>query len=88
MAKKVKSHQFLKRPAYAKYRPFSVLPDVSKILEKIVALRLAHILDKNAIITNTQYGFRSSNSTVKVANVPYEKLALEGALPVQSCYVR
>jgi hypothetical protein len=45
------------------YRPISVLPCFSKILEKIVYTRFHNFLEKNGVLTEHQYGFRSGRST-------------------------
>ena len=45
------------------YRPISVLPFFSKILEKIVYNRLEHFLTKHAILNPCQYGFTRNVST-------------------------
>ncbi|KAG7313027.1 hypothetical protein JYU34_000107 [Plutella xylostella] len=45
------------------YRPISVLPTISKILEKIINKRLINYLDKFNIISKSQYGFRQGKST-------------------------
>lgn len=45
------------------YRPISILPVFSKLLEKIVAKRLLSFLDKHNILTNFQHGFRPGKST-------------------------
>lgn len=45
------------------YRPISVLPIFSKVLEKIIAARLTKFLDKHNVITNSQFGFRKGRST-------------------------
>ena len=46
------------------YRPISLLSCISKILEKIVALRLTSFLTECNILSNWQFGFRSQHSTV------------------------
>ena len=46
------------------YRPISILPPISKILEKIVYKRLVNFLDRNDILYEHQYGFRSNQSTI------------------------
>ena len=46
------------------YRPISILPPISKILEKIVCNRLIHFLDKYDILYRHQYGFRQKHSTI------------------------
>ncbi len=45
------------------YRPISLLPVVSKILEKVVASQLTEYLETNNLLSTTQHGFRSSLST-------------------------
>lgn len=45
------------------YRPISVLPALSKVLEKILNNSLRKFLDKHQLIANNQYGFRTSLST-------------------------
>jgi hypothetical protein len=45
------------------YRPISLLCSFSKILEKIVFLRLMDYLVANNILSEKQYGFRSKHST-------------------------
>ena len=46
------------------YRPISLLPAFSKILERIVCSRLSTFLDVNNLLSNNQFGFRSDHSTV------------------------
>ena len=45
------------------YRPISLLPVISKILEKIVQLRLTKFLKKHNVLYGGQYGFRKQRST-------------------------
>lgn len=46
------------------YRPISILPTLSKIMEKIVCNRLVIYLEKYNILYKHQYGFRSKHSTI------------------------
>ena len=48
---------------FSNYRPVSVLPVFSKILEKLMYTRLLSFLNKNDILYNLQFGFRSGHST-------------------------
>ena len=48
---------------YSNYRPISVLPCFSKILEKLMYKRLIDYMHKNGTLTDCQYGFRSNGST-------------------------
>ena len=45
------------------YRPISILPCFSKILEKLVYTRVIKHLNSNNILYNHQYGFRKQHST-------------------------
>ena len=45
------------------YRPISVLPAISKLLEKFVYYRFYPFLSKFNILSNCQYGFRRNHST-------------------------
>ena len=44
------------------YRPISLLPVISKVLEKIVYNRTYKFLQKNSILYDSQYGFRHKHS--------------------------
>ena len=46
------------------YRPVSVLPSLSKLLEKLVHSRLLHYLESNSSLYPRQFGFRPSHSTI------------------------
>ena len=45
-------------------RPISILPAFSKILEKLVSIRLIHFLESQNILYQHQYGFRQNYSTI------------------------
>lgn len=45
------------------YRPISVLPIASKIMEKAVHKQLMSFLEKHTLLSNNQFGFRSKKST-------------------------
>lgn len=45
------------------YRPISIMPSISKVLEKLVYQRLTDHLNKYNIIYTHQYGFRKKHST-------------------------
>lgn len=51
------------------YRPISLLPVISKVLEKIVARQLSDHLEGNALLSNTQHGFRPKLSTETALSV-------------------
>ena len=56
------------------YRPISLLPVISKILEKIVANQLMDFLESNKLLANSQHGFRSHLSTETALMKVTEKL--------------
>ena len=45
------------------YRPITLLPSLSKILEKLIARKLLSFLTQNEILDTNQYGFRPKRST-------------------------
>ncbi|CAK1583843.1 unnamed protein product [Parnassius mnemosyne] len=45
------------------YRPISILPDLSKVLERLINQRLIKFLEKNTLISPPQYDFRSGRCT-------------------------
>jgi Reverse transcriptase (RNA-dependent DNA polymerase) len=45
------------------YRPVSLLPSFSKVLEKLALISLQRFLEENTILSNQQYGFRKNRST-------------------------
>ncbi len=48
---------------FSNYRPISLLPQFSKILEKMYHSRLMAFIDSNQILYKSQYGFRKQMST-------------------------
>ena len=48
---------------FANYRPVALLPQFSKILEKLFYKRLNKFTDKYKLLSKSQYGFRSERST-------------------------
>lgn len=56
------------------YRPISLLPIVSKVLEKIVSVQLTQFLESNNLLSNTQHGFRPKLSTETALTVITDKI--------------
>ena len=52
------------RSVCTNYRPISLLPVVSKILERVIKKRLYKFIVDNNLLYNSQYGFRNNHSTV------------------------
>lgn len=48
---------------FSNYRPISVLPCFSKVLERLIYNRLYSYISKNKILYSKQYGFRQNHST-------------------------
>ena len=57
------------------YRPISVLPSFSKILEKHVYNRLIGYLSKYKILSDNQFGFRKHYSTEYALALLYDKIS-------------
>ena len=49
---------------FTNYRPISILPAFSKVLEKVTANKLINFLESNKLLYKHQYGFRKNHSTV------------------------
>ena len=45
------------------YRPVSLLPVISKVLEKVIQTRVVNFFVKHKVLTEGQYGFRQGRST-------------------------
>jgi hypothetical protein len=74
--KNSKSYQSSKRPmpvTWANYRPASLLGPLSKILKKIVQIRLTHYLESHDLITR-QFGFTSGHSTTHHMSLLLDKV--------------
>ena len=57
------------------YRPISILPSISKLLEKIVYNRIFDFITRHNILTSQQFGFRPRRSTYMAINELYCKVA-------------
>ena len=55
-------HKANSKLALTNYRPISVLPVISKLLEQLIYKRLNNFLDKNKIIYGHQFGFEKKKS--------------------------
>ena len=60
------------------YRPISILPVISKVIEKVVAKQLMNHLELNNLLSHTQHGFRAGLSTetalLKITDAIYENM--------------
>ena len=46
------------------YRPISILPVFSKVVEKVLCSQLLHYFERNSLFSNNQFGFRRHKSTI------------------------
>ena len=60
------------------YRPITLLPVLSKVLEKVITMQLVEYLETSHLISNNQHGFRTSLSTetalLKVTDEIYKNI--------------
>ena len=56
------------------YRPISLLLNTSKIIEKLVRIRLMTFLNANKILYERQFGFRHNHSTTHALPAITEKI--------------
>ena len=63
LAKAVPIFKSGEKNRYTNYRPVSLLPQFSKVLEKLFHKRLISYVEKYEILTDNQYGFRTKRST-------------------------
>ena len=65
IAKVIPIHKGKERESFSNYRPISILPSLSKILEKAMYKRVYNFLENNNILYKSQYGFRKNHSTTE-----------------------
>ena len=61
--------------SFNNYRPISILPAISKILEKLVYKRIHDFTIKHNILTPDQFGFRPKHSTHMAINKLYDLIS-------------
>ncbi|XP_045471811.1 uncharacterized protein LOC123678705 [Harmonia axyridis] len=64
IARVIPVHKAGSRENYENYRPISILPVMSKIFETLLKTRLVSFLEKNSLLSISQYGFREGRSTI------------------------
>ena len=62
-AKVIPIYKSGERHQFTNYRPISLLPQFSKILEKLFDHRLETFIEKHNLLSDSQYGFRAKRST-------------------------
>ena len=63
IARVIPSFKSGEQDIFTNYRPVSVLPAFSKILERVMYNRLLRFLNNHNILSDNQYGFRKHHST-------------------------
>ena len=63
LAKVIPVYKSKNKHKFDNYRPISLLPSMSKIMERIMHKRLYQFLTANNILYPNQYGFRPKHST-------------------------
>ena len=63
VAKVIPVYKKGKRNDFNNYRPISMLPVISKIVEELVYKRLYRYLDEHNLLSDKQFGFRQGRST-------------------------
>ena len=64
IAKVLPLYKATDRQLLSNYRPISLLPTLSKVLEKVVHNKLCRFLKLHDILFESQYGFRKHHSTI------------------------
>ena len=64
-AKVIPIHKSGASDKFDNYRPISILPALSKLLEKIVAFQMIRFLESQDILYTHQYGFRNNRDTIQ-----------------------
>jgi hypothetical protein len=64
IAKVIPIYKAKEHDQFSNYRPISLLPTISKILERVVHKRVYGFLNSNNVFYSSQYGFRSNHSTI------------------------
>ena len=82
-------HKFGPRNDPNNYRPISTLSNFSKIFEVLMKKKLMPYLEKNKILSDSQYGFRSGSSTYHALNLFSSHLysSLDSKLSVLSIFI-
>ena len=88
-AKVIPIHKKKSKSDMNNFRPISLLPVASKILEKIVHIRLYSFLNKKSAFFENQFGFRPKHGTDHAASILVDKItqALNKDLKVATVFL-
>ena len=89
MAKIIPIYKCKDKTDIGNYRPISILPSISKILEKIVHHRLYTFCQNNNILFENQFGFRPNHSTTDAVTkfVAHVANSLNSNLPTLAVFL-
>ena len=59
---------------FTNYRPISILPSISKILERIIYNQLSEFLTANNSLYDYQFGFRKKHCTYMPVSILYDNI--------------
>lgn len=65
LAKVIPIYKSKEKDSFSNYRPISLLPAISKILEKVMHVRLHNFFVQHNLLFKSQYGFREKRSTTQ-----------------------
>ena len=82
-------HKGGNRSDASNYRPVTLLPVISKVLERLVANRLTKHLEGNNLISTAQHGFRKGYSCVSnlLLTLNDWTKAVDMGYPIHACYL-
>lgn len=63
IAKVIRIHKKEDPNNCSNYRPISILPVISKIMEALLKERIVNYIERNNFLSQSQHGFRKSKST-------------------------
>ncbi|WP_353803321.1 RNA-directed DNA polymerase [Acinetobacter baumannii] len=77
------------RSDVSNYRPVTLLPVISKVLERLVANRLIKHLEEHNLLSIAQHGFRKSHSclTNLLLTLDDWTQAVDIGTPIHACYL-
>ncbi|KAF8570763.1 hypothetical protein P879_02674 [Paragonimus westermani] len=77
------------RSDVSNYKPVTLLPVISKVLERLVANELTKHLEGNDILSIAQHGFRKSHSCLSNLLLTLDDwmLAIDNGNPIHACYL-
>ena len=74
IAKIVPVHKSGSLSSFDNYRPISILPVLSKVMEKLVQRQLMEFLDQNKLLSKFQFGFKPRLSTELAATMLLDEI--------------